>query len=263
MGSNNIDRADNSANSGNVESERIEGASAPKANERGDTGTDATGSAGKSPARKSGGNSGGIGASSGGIGGKSGGNGTTSKAGGAANSTPVNPSELAGDTSAYQTDANGNVIYKADGTPAKKRGRKPGQTNSAEPIKAKPKNKADNRLATSVEMLAAQFQILNTGIAYLTSFEDFKLTDNESLQMANATANVMDQFDYVPDPKIAAVMGLVTTASMIYGPRIYLYNSDRKKKQKAKVTAKVKAADENAVAQTSGVFFNTNEFVVQ
>ncbi len=165
-----------------------------------------------------------------------------------ADNAPVNPTSLTPDDN-YERDENGNIVYKADGTPRKKRGRKPGQTASVVSTTNKVPKRGD-KTGMAVEMLAAQFQILNTGIAFLTKFDDFKLEDSEAMQMANATANVMEQFDYTPDPKVAAVLGLVTTTSMIYGPRLYLYRSHTKKIAEQKKEKKIEAADE-AVSQTT------------
>jgi hypothetical protein len=171
---------------------------------------------------------------------------------------------LAGDTSVYQTDAGGNVIYKADGTPAKKRGRKPGQVSASQSVsgaKPKAKNADANKLSMSVAMLAQQFQLLNTCVAYVTQFDDFKLSDGEAEQLAASTATVLEQFDFTPDPKVAAVMGLVTTASMIYGPRIYLYKNARTNKKEKKAAEKIERADEATVKNISGAVFHSNNFV--
>lgn len=155
----------------------------------------------------------------------------------AGNNATVNPADISANI--YARDENGNIVLKANGEPAKKRGRpvggggdglpKSSAAKSSAP-KSKPAKGDDQRAAIATEMLAAQFQILNTGIAFLTKFDDFRLDDDEATKMASATANVLAQFDYVPDPKIAAVMGLVTTTSMIYGPRVYLYRQFRKEK---------------------------------
>lgn len=112
----------------------------------------------------------------------------------------------------------------------------------------------------ATEMLAAQFQILNTGIAFLTQFDDFKLSDGEAMQMASATANVMEQFDYVPDPKVAAVLGLVTTTSMIYGPRVWLYRSHKEKQRKEKLEKNRIVADEKAATGEIPHPFNLGQF---
>lgn len=162
--------------------------------------------------------------------GRNNGNGRDGNSGQKKNNRIVSPKEIAGDTDKYQTDKNGNIVLKADGTPALKRGRKAGSTNSETKTETKKQTSAKKDKSTGTEMLAAQFQILNTGIAFITRFDDFKLEDAEAMQMAEATANVLEQFDYTPDPKIAAVLGLVTTTSMIYGPRVYLYRKDLEKR---------------------------------
>lgn len=171
---------------------------------------------------------------------------------GADNNATVKPADLAPDQ--FERDASGAIVYAADGvTPKRKRGRKPGSqgsTASAAP-KSKPAKTDAARGAIATEMLAAQFQILNTGIAFLTKFEDFALDETEAMQMAEATANVMAQFDYVPDPKIAAVLGLVTTTGMIYGPRVYLYRkwlAERQAENRARRAAVADEAAANAAA---------------
>lgn len=164
---------------------------------------------------------------------------------------PVNPAAIAPDD--FERDEFGNVVLGKNGQPKKKRGRKSGSAvagANSSGGNSKPKTTAattpKQRVAVATEMLAAQFQILNTGIAFLTKFDDFKLSDSEAMQMADATSNVMAQFDYVPDPKISAVIGLVTTASMIYGPRVYLYRKKVAANNDSKKEAKIAAADERA-----------------
>ena len=187
------------------------------------------------------------------------GTGTETGKAGPGNNATVNPTSIAPDN--YERDDAGNIVYKADGvTPRKKRGRKAGSVsapaNSAP--KAKPAKTDTARAAIATEMLAAQFQILNTGIAYLTRFDDFKLEDDEAQSMAEATANVMAQFDYVPDPKVAAILGLVTTSSMIYGPRLYLYRKEIAKRTADKRESRIAAADERAAENGGG--FNGGGF---
>jgi hypothetical protein len=168
----------------------------------------------------------------------------------------------------YERDAAGNIVYQADGvTPRKKRGRKPGQSyggGSATAPKSKPAKTDTARAAVATEMLAAQFQILNVGIAYLTKFDDFKLDDSEAMQMAESTANVMAQFDYVPDPKVAAILGLVTTTSMIYGPRCYLLGKHRQALKAEKARGRIESADEQTATGFSQPGFtgpmNTGQF---
>ena len=161
----------------------------------------------------------------------------------------VSPASISPDN--YMRDENGAIIYKADGvTPRKRPGRKAGSSVAGTVApKSSPAKSDSARAAVATEMLAAQFQILNLGIATLTKFEDFKLDDSEALEMAKATANVMAQFDYVPDPKVAAVLGLVTTTSMIYGPRVYLFNKSRAAKKVERRAKGIVEADERAANQ--------------
>lgn len=170
----------------------------------------------------------------------------------------IDPAILAGDAADIARDGDGQPILKRDGTPARKRGRKPGSgsgtsgggsgtSNRAGGGTSREKSAKDNSaLNTSVQMLAAQFQILNMGVAFMTKFDDFALEDAEAMQMAKSTAAVMEQFDYTPDPKIAAVLGLVTTTSMIYGPRIYLYRQHLEKRNQQRQQKRAQKADEKA-----------------
>jgi hypothetical protein len=158
----------------------------------------------------------------------------------------------------YERDEAGNIVYSADGvTPRKKRGRKPGQQYGASSNSSpKPKvTKTGDRAGMAVEMLAAQFQILNTGLAFVTKFDDWNLSDPEAMDMATATANVMSQFDYMPDPKVTAVLGLVTTTSMIYGSRVYLYRKHLAEMRAERIRQRNAAADH--AAANGGAFPGT------
>jgi hypothetical protein len=110
----------------------------------------------------------------------------------------------------------------ADGSFRKKRGRK---SATAAP---RSRTKADNQ--ASVEGLTRILAIFHVGIAAATKTPEMVLQDAEASNLAAATANVLEEFDIRPDPKIEAVIGLVTAASMIYGPRIYLI-TERKKRE--------------------------------
>jgi hypothetical protein len=73
------------------------------------------------------------------------------------------------------------------------------------------------------------------GLAGVTKTPELKLEDDEATSLAAATANVLEEFDIRPDPKIEAVIGLVTVSSMIYGPRIYMIAERRKSEKKTKI----------------------------
>ena len=73
--------------------------------------------------------------------------------------------------------------------------------------------------------------VLHMGVGNLIKFPDFALDQKEADALAEATANVMDQFDFAPDPRITAVMGLVSVAGTIYVPRYYLFQKMREEKK--------------------------------
>ena len=74
--------------------------------------------------------------------------------------------------------------------------------------------------------------IVHVGLASVTKTPELELEEDEAKSLAMASANVMEQFNITPDPKVTAVLGLVTTCGMIYGPRVYSIR-ERKKEEKA------------------------------
>lgn len=113
----------------------------------------------------------------------------------------------------------------ADGSFRKKRGRKSGNATASTRSRSKASNQA------SVEGLTRMLAIIHMGIASATKTPELKLEDEEAEALAKSTAVVLEEFDIRPDPKIEAIIGLVTTAGMIYGPRVYLI-AERKKQEK-------------------------------
>jgi len=81
---------------------------------------------------------------------------------------------------------------------------------------------------------------LHIGIANATKCPEFELSPAESNNLASATAKVLEQFDMKPDPRITAVVGLITTAGTIYVPRYYLIQM-RKEKERAEKRASAPA----------------------
>lgn len=114
----------------------------------------------------------------------------------------------------------------ADGSYTKKRGRKSGNNSSTT---SRSSRKSDN--SASLDSLTRVLSILHLGIAAATKAPEMALEDSESEALAKATANVMDQFDIKPDPKIEALIGLMMVAGSIYGPRVYLIK-ERKKEER-------------------------------
>lgn len=79
--------------------------------------------------------------------------------------------------------------------------------------------KAD--LSASVDALTKTLLIMHVGMAEMTKTPELALSEVEASGLATSAVNVLDQFDITPDPKMQAIVGLLMTAGMIYGPRMY------------------------------------------
>ena len=138
------------------------------------------------------------------------------------------------DEANYVRDEFGNIKYsEKTGKPIRKRGRRSGGDTQG----ATKSNSKSARNLKAVDTLSQTLLIVHLGLANITKFDGMNLDKSESDALANSLANVMEQFDYVPDPKFTAVAGLVVTSATIYGPRVYLYREDKKEKaEKRKAT---------------------------
>lgn len=117
----------------------------------------------------------------------------------------------------------GRDKLNADGSYRRKRGRRANSATSGSG------RKANNQ--ASIEGLTRMLAIVHIGLASATKTPELRLEDAEAEALAKSTAVVLEEFDIRPDPKIEAIVGLVTTAGMIYGPRVYLI-AERKKREK-------------------------------
>jgi hypothetical protein len=106
---------------------------------------------------------------------------------------------------------------KLDGSFKRKRKRRGTGGNSP----ATPRSKAD--LSASIDRLTTGILIAHVTLSDLTKTPELKLSEPESKMLASSIATVMDEFgfDAVIDPKLQVVLGLITAATMIYGPRMY------------------------------------------
>lgn len=143
----------------------------------------------------------------------------------------IDPTAAFGDD--ISRDENGNIRYNKDGSPRKKRGRKPGSagTSGANSGGGKSSSTKNSQNLTAIETLAFAINGFHIALAAFTKAEELQLEDSESEALAKSVWNVAQQFDMSPDPRIIAIGGLIATAAQIYGPRIYVI-ADRRKKEK-------------------------------
>lgn len=63
--------------------------------------------------------------------------------------------------------------------------------------------------------------VLHAGIGLATSSpEIWALTEDEARELATAAVPVLDQFEWMPDPKYAAIGGLLIVCGKVYIPRV-------------------------------------------
>jgi hypothetical protein len=89
--------------------------------------------------------------------------------------------------------------------------------------------------------------VLHIGIAMVTKTPEMVLEDSEAQTLAKAAVPVLDQFNFVPDPRFAAAFGLVVACGQIYGPRFMLINDRRKSETKARPKPTNNAAQSNGI----------------
>lgn len=81
--------------------------------------------------------------------------------------------------------------------------------------------------------------MLHIGIANVSKSPEFEIDKTESDLLANATVNVLQQFDIRPDPRAEAIFGLLVACGTVYGPRIYIHNKRKQTDKKAKASETV------------------------
>lgn len=131
-------------------------------------------------------------------------------------------------------DANAHIgrdKTNRDGSYRRKRKRKYGIGGGPSPQRSK----AD--LSASIDGLSKTLMVMHIGLAEMTKTPELVLQETESSALAISVANVLSEFDITPDPKMQAIVGLMMTAGMIYGPRMYnirerLKNTDARPKGK-------------------------------
>lgn len=121
----------------------------------------------------------------------------------------------------------------ANGEFTRKRGRRAG--NSAAGGSKKGRAHSPD-LSASIDALSGVLFLVHGGLASFTKVPEVALETSEATSLATGIANVMEQYDLTPDPKVTAWVGLIMTASAIYGPRMYIYRERKREERKNKKT---------------------------
>ncbi len=87
------------------------------------------------------------------------------------------------------------------------------------------------------------------GLAAVSKSPELALDEAEANAIAGAVANCLDVFDVRPDPRVEAVVGLVTTCGPIYATKYFLI---RHRKNAERRAAPASAPAPDAAAHMSG-----------
>jgi len=86
------------------------------------------------------------------------------------------------------------------------------------------------------------------GISGLTKSDIWQLDNDEATMLAGSVANMLKEFNIEPSPKFVALMGLASAASLVYGPRIYLFKNELSERAKEKKSKKSEADPLNGMS---------------
>jgi hypothetical protein len=104
--------------------------------------------------------------------------------------------------------------------------------------------------------------MLHLGISAATKTPEMVLEQSEADLLAEATVNVMREFDIKADPRAEAVIGLIVAAGTVYGPRVY--NIKHRQKEEAKVAKAVRTETyEPERDTTAGPIFDAPAWTTQ
>lgn len=106
----------------------------------------------------------------------------------------------------------------ADGSYRRKRGRRKGSGTSEKGTQ----KRGSIPHVDAINALTNALIVVHAGVSAMTKTPELALEKDDATTLARATANVLEQFDITPDPKVTAVVGLVMACGTVYGPRIYL-----------------------------------------
>ena len=110
----------------------------------------------------------------------------------------------------------------------KRRGRKSAGASTARVSGKKAGNSA------SLDALTNTLIIVHAAVSTATKTPELAIEETEAKSLAGAVANVLEEFDIQPDPKVQAIVGLIIAAGSVYGPRMYLIRERQKAQRKTK-----------------------------
>ncbi len=95
----------------------------------------------------------------------------------------------------------------------------PVSLNNEKPRRGRPPGAGSAKKTTDIPALAKQLQFGHKAVSLLVKIPEVAIDDDEAKMLAESLANLMKEFDITVSGKTAAIMGMLGTSLMIYGPR--------------------------------------------
>lgn len=142
------------------------------------------------------------------------------------------------------SEPSGEYGYRKDGTPAKRRGRKPGSGSA----RADSGKSASKKTPSSVKGLEKILFSVHAIVAVKAGAPEFIIDSAEANMLASAINDVQEFYGLEVSPEVTIWVNLVTALGTVYGPRVVTMYA-RKKKERAD---KPKETKQPAQRATSG-----------
>jgi hypothetical protein len=73
--------------------------------------------------------------------------------------------------------------------------------------------------------------IIHAGLSGLTKTPELELEQDDARNLAEASANLLNEFEIKPDPKIEATIAFVVVAGSIYAPKLAMIRMRRQEEK--------------------------------
>lgn len=143
----------------------------------------------------------------------------------------------------------GQYGFRKDGSPAAKRGRKPGGGGNGTRASGSAKSAAkDNQSVKGLEKLLVSLHMM---AAAATKTPELAIDNSEAAMMASAISAVQSHYDFDVSAEVTIWVNLITATAAVYGPRaVTIYNRKKKEREKKRPLASVSSISENNGAPT-------------
>ena len=91
--------------------------------------------------------------------------------------------------------------------------------------------KSSPRKGVDTKALAKQLEFFHAIAARVTKFDDLQIDSEEAEMLADSIATLMREYDVTMSGKTAALLGMLGSAAIVYGPRYMMIREQIQKRQ--------------------------------